>query len=166
MSLFPDCSYFRSWKIPFLFLKPTEDRFNKWPSFFRWYYEHLCPLLLWVTIFSFYSLPHFWFIFLLSFHPTIVLPNFLLSAFVPPLMSAITALTQASALITLLSLFSPLPFFFSPVCSCSLFSHFISSACLFLDISLLPNSFSDTSCRSLPGQDPPFSRKLIERRGK
>lgn len=107
-----------------------------------------------------YPLPHFFF--WLSFHPIITSPNFHLSTFVPSLISTITAPTPASILITLPSLLSPFSFSFCPVSSCSLFSHFIWHTRLVLDISLLPNSVSDTSYGWQAGQDPPFLRKLIE----
>lgn len=115
MSLLPDCFHFSRFKCCWaIFISWTNwgrswHRFNELPSFFCRYEKHLCPfLLLWFTPFSSNSLPRSHVLFFFLFTAGYSHPNFLLYTFVPPLIRAITALTQFSALITLVSAFSPL----------------------------------------------------------
>lgn len=70
-------------------------------------FESLCPP-------THQTILHFLFLF---FDPAIVLPNFYLPTFAPPLLPAVTALTQASAFIKLRSFSSPFFLSFPPKCS-------------------------------------------------
>ena len=128
--------------------------------------SHLCsPVNIANTYFSFYaafssySLEHFSFIFHLSFHPTIILTSFHLSAFFSPLISAITALAQASALVISCP-YSQLFLFLS----CLILFLFFSLRLLNLSLSCHFHSTSDIY-RWLQGQDVAFLTKLIENGG-
>lgn len=92
-----DCVDCAAYFTPWTNWRQSGPTFSEQPPFFPRSSE---PLLL--------ACCFFLFLFLQSFHPAVLSPNFHLTTFVLPLMSPITRLTQASALISLASWFSHL----------------------------------------------------------
>lgn len=155
MGLLPDRFYFACWKCcsP-TFISEINSRQSGHTFTLLWSFAALIytSLLLLIALFliSFSSIlsPYHSFT---QFSPLFLCPCSNISYYCP-----YTSLSSHHSCVLILTCFIVFP-----VSSCSLFSHFISR--LLTDISCLPNSFSDNSCRWLPGEDSTILKILFER---